>query len=399
MGRWCGVRKGCHCGRACCAFAVLITALHCVLFIGARVRNLPGVGEEYDIVEAALPESQHGQAVQADATRRPNQESTSELGAQLPQQGRATVRRFPRVTTGTAAPSSTGAATTAPATTPSIDVVVPTEKANPVSVIHMFSKELNFPFKHCALIGSSSMMLGLGLGDRIDSHDTVIRVNRLPNTSYEPDFGSRTDVLFVNRFTLRAEMSVDILGGGSISCTENPRRCKKAFAAMIFKGSGPSRPWGKYTRYMRAFPFPIGHQLNENARVATRMPVFRIGKGHVTSGFMGFIAFTPICETMTLYGFGGGNSADGHSERRHYLRGEHELLRRAATGNMQPSDMHSPDEEFHNDSAWVYGHLQRMRDKITILDLTELRQKRGLPEDVNVGPRGAFNMKLFERKT
>ena len=38
--------------------------------------------------------------------------------------------------------------------------------------------------RRCALVGASSNLLGRGLGQEIDGHDTVIRVNRLPSEEY-----------------------------------------------------------------------------------------------------------------------------------------------------------------------------------------------------------------------
>mmetsp|Transcript_66840 Transcript_66840/g.159974 ORF Transcript_66840/g.159974 Transcript_66840/m.159974 type:complete len:400 (+) Transcript_66840:195-1394(+) len=389
---------GCHCGRACCTAALATSALQSILILMARSRSLSA--DETSIREArsGLATERRVEAMLLSTTLLPttqveNQsnrklmhppfreaEALPELG--LTKEGKALAAKAAATTARptSQAPLTPEAARAAVLSDKQEDdrLLVPTTKAPLQEVIHMFSKKMPFRFHSCALIGSSSLMLGLGLGKQIERHDTIIRVNRLPNASMQPDFGSRTDVLFVNRFTLSAEMKVDILGGGSLSCTESPRKCKKLIGALIFKGSGPSRPWGKYTRYMRAFPFPIGHQLNENARIAIRMPVFQMGKGHVTSGFMGFLAFAPLCSTITLYGFGGSSSADGHSEKKHYLKGEHELLRRAASGNLKARDMHVPGEELHNDSRWLLGHMRRMNQRIMIMDLALLQQKRAL---------------------
>merc|ERR1719382_1326339 len=53
-------------------------------------------------------------------------------------------------------------------------------------------------FGSCALVGSSAAMRGASLGQEIDKHDTVIRVNRLPDKAVVADVGERTDVYFKN---------------------------------------------------------------------------------------------------------------------------------------------------------------------------------------------------------
>jgi hypothetical protein len=52
--------------------------------------------------------------------------------------------------------------------------------------------------KSIALVGSSNMIVGSGLGKHIDSHDTVIRMNKsIPlNADLADDIGTRIDVLY-----------------------------------------------------------------------------------------------------------------------------------------------------------------------------------------------------------
>ena len=52
--------------------------------------------------------------------------------------------------------------------------------------------------KSVALVGPAKYMKGSGLGKEIDSHDTVIRINRgIESTlTYPEDLGSRTDILY-----------------------------------------------------------------------------------------------------------------------------------------------------------------------------------------------------------
>merc|ERR1719215_2584345 len=55
---------------------------------------------------------------------------------------------------------------------------------------------MKFAFDRCAIVGGASTLEGRGKGAEIDAHDTVIRVNRIPTTQFQEDFGLRTDVLF-----------------------------------------------------------------------------------------------------------------------------------------------------------------------------------------------------------
>lgn len=50
----------------------------------------------------------------------------------------------------------------------------------------------------CAVVGSSSILLGAGWGAYIDTYDVVWRVNMPPTVGYEVDVGHRTDIYVVN---------------------------------------------------------------------------------------------------------------------------------------------------------------------------------------------------------
>lgn len=52
--------------------------------------------------------------------------------------------------------------------------------------------------KKIALVGSSGVLSGTGLGKVIDSFEEVIRFNRAPTNSYEEDVGSKTTVRVLN---------------------------------------------------------------------------------------------------------------------------------------------------------------------------------------------------------
>ena len=52
--------------------------------------------------------------------------------------------------------------------------------------------------KRVALIGPSPHMHGLGFGEYIDDFDLVLRVNEIIPKGFEIDYGSRTDIVFLN---------------------------------------------------------------------------------------------------------------------------------------------------------------------------------------------------------
>ena len=51
--------------------------------------------------------------------------------------------------------------------------------------------------KNVALVGPAKYMHGLKLGNEIDNHDIVIRINHLPNKKYYDKIGKRCDILML----------------------------------------------------------------------------------------------------------------------------------------------------------------------------------------------------------
>merc|ERR1719356_2181779 len=67
-----------------------------------------------------------------------------------------------------------------------------------------YASRLPNKFQDCALIGSSSILKGASRGAEIDAHKTIIRINRLPTINDMQDFGTRTDVVYLNKANSRA---------------------------------------------------------------------------------------------------------------------------------------------------------------------------------------------------
>ena len=58
------------------------------------------------------------------------------------------------------------------------------------------------------IVGKSDSLLGKGLGDAIDAHDAVFRVNMPPIKGHEKDVGTKTSVCFIN-FSLILNNKID----------------------------------------------------------------------------------------------------------------------------------------------------------------------------------------------
>lgn len=96
--------------------------------------------------------------------------------------------------------------------------------------------------KSVALVGPSGHLYGKGLGTKIDSFDIVIRFNGLPRPEAWVDYGSRTDVLFLNMGTnyirsFREELRFSGLDEHQISLIYCP---KLKFETRERSHSGPS---------------------------------------------------------------------------------------------------------------------------------------------------------------
>ncbi|XP_048876473.1 alpha-N-acetylgalactosaminide alpha-2,6-sialyltransferase 6 [Brienomyrus brachyistius] len=59
------------------------------------------------------------------------------------------------------------------------------------------NKSMTLHCRQCALVTSSSQILGTGAGDEIDQTECVIRMNDAPTTGFEPDVGNRSTLRVV----------------------------------------------------------------------------------------------------------------------------------------------------------------------------------------------------------
>lgn len=203
-------------------------------------------------------------------------------------------------------------------------------------------------FGSCAIVGSSSVLDGQRHGADIDSHDTVIRVNRLPTTQYFADFGKRTDVLFGNYWEAGHGM-VTLMGPASKNCShakgavecDTSIRCDQggpmcSFSTLIVKMRNASPSTRKYmSRRWAHAPYPVASAKEEVFDVAgSLLP----GVDRPSAGFVAFLTFAPLCRTLKVFGFAGRTTADGHPmATSHNFDLEHSVLALLSRG-MAPTE-------------------------------------------------------------
>eukprot|EP00927_Polykrikos_kofoidii_P036687 TRINITY_DN30973_c0_g2_i2.p1 TRINITY_DN30973_c0_g2~~TRINITY_DN30973_c0_g2_i2.p1 ORF type:complete len:504 (+),score=36.32 TRINITY_DN30973_c0_g2_i2:63-1514(+) len=188
---------------------------------------------------------------------------------------------------------------------------------------HKFPNSLKFD--RCAIVGSSGNLVGKNLGAAIDKYDTVIRVNKLPREKYFKDFGSKTQIYFTNPYFLDRQCRdypVQYMGGSSETCKLKARQhCGGNFKAMVWKGADEpyrhkgNNSWSKqFTNgcAVRCDSVPCAIQTDHLNRAA--FSLLDIKGREPTTGFHAFLTFSVICNSLTLFGFGGGwTTYDNHT--------------------------------------------------------------------------------------
>jgi len=257
----------------------------------------------------------------------------------------------------------------------------------------------------CAIVGSGDALVGARLGEQIDSHDTVVRVNRLPTEAFVADFGKRATILFSGKY-LEKQPQVDLMGGGSLDCSLQDNPC--GLEALIVKGpvspegrSGiscivmkmmrmpewPHLPacWYTFTSVWARAPLAVGSQLDSLGWTTVNFPVFERhrerswleyflkgptkSRTYASTGFFALLTFAPICDSMSLYGFRSktpGRSdatSDGHRPTVNHggFLFEHALLRRLVNGSVGKEDF--PPNAV---GTWLMGHFTKRPGYITL---------------------------------
>ena len=142
-------------------------------------------------------------------------------------------------------------------------------------------------WSRCAVVGSSSSLLGAGLGPEVDNHTAVIRFNDAPTEAYEADVGSKTslriqNVMYCGYHEKRKEICMHYTGWRGNTCSMENRRkyagCN--FASMSYR----------MLRYVRDYLAPA---QGDNQLV----------KKDCSAGFFGVLTALHLCGTVDIYGF------------------------------------------------------------------------------------------------
>lgn len=224
-------------------------------------------------------------------------------------------------------------------------------------------------FGTCAVIGSGAALRGRGLGPQIDAHDVVIHVNNRPDPSDRNDMGSRTDILFT---TPNAYQGLGDCGGTAPfmrdgncmlgieymhvgedrCCTGDPCRYDVCTVqGVLFKSYDgypihcpvPGQEWTAREYMERASSsslIALGQAAPFTGQLATHFrregspyhgvpaPGTHEQPGDPSTGLHAVITMAFACTNVTLFGFRGSSTIDGHhgGYAGHSIAAEHLLL-------------------------------------------------------------------------
>lgn len=184
----------------------------------------------------------------------------------------------------------------------------------------------------------------------------MIRINKLPLAGHAQDVGSRTDVYFAGAVSEDVDRMVEsgydmqFLWGGHRICQYDDGDCP--FVDLVFNHgvSACGEPFAqKYPRWKPGwFPpkssFTVAHQSDALFGAVLYAMKTYLNRKRATSGLQAFFTFAPLCRTMTLIGFSGMSTVDGHRLSKgttgvHDIAAEHRLLDWMIDGQSF-SDMH-----------------------------------------------------------
>lgn len=204
-------------------------------------------------------------------------------------------------------------------------------------------------------MGSGHGLLDAPRGEEINSHDVVVRVNRIfhPSLNYgDPNLstqylGNRTDIYFLDRCGAGKEDDDEdedgfrylLLGGGEGQCHSypvHPRDCP--FRALVYRGNtdrsngddcvGETNDIGPLADKARRSHIPIGIQNDRS--VDWVVDLIGYPATNPTTGFHAFLTLALSCKTLDLYGYNGTGSADGHIAQlgwgNHNIVKEHQII-------------------------------------------------------------------------
>ncbi|XP_020638109.3 CMP-N-acetylneuraminate-beta-galactosamide-alpha-2,3-sialyltransferase 2 [Pogona vitticeps] len=181
----------------------------------------------------------------------------------------------------------------------------------------------------CAVVGNSGRLRGSKYGEKIDSHQFVLRINTAPTKGFEVDVGTRTTHRFIY-----PESAVNLSPGSHLVLLPFKPLDLKWLASIFSSGDI------KYT-YKRVRQFIEA----DKSKVLIIHPGFlkyiqdKWTKQHgryPSTGFTALIFAIHICTQVSAFGFGADNNGDWH----HYWEENH------YAGAFRKTRVHDGDFEF-----------------------------------------------------
>lgn len=170
-------------------------------------------------------------------------------------------------------------------------------------------------FRRCSIVGSGGNLLDSGLGDEIDAHDVVVRLNHHPTRGFEKDVGAKTTIRIYypesNRVVTEDEQaSYKVLYPykfGDFVYLEKALKhmgvCDCACCNFWWDPPECNPDFHNLTTFHNNFYELVYH----HARMAGIAP-----PKHPSLGFAAFVAMVSVCEETSIYGTGFGDyRADG----------------------------------------------------------------------------------------
>eukprot|EP00928_Gymnodinium_smaydae_P018763 TRINITY_DN17155_c0_g1_i1.p1 TRINITY_DN17155_c0_g1~~TRINITY_DN17155_c0_g1_i1.p1 ORF type:complete len:412 (+),score=85.03 TRINITY_DN17155_c0_g1_i1:72-1307(+) len=262
-------------------------------------------------------------------------------------------------------------------------------------VIHTFSREPFAPrLGSCAIVGSGGQLKGGHLGPEIDSHTTVIRVNRIPTSAYYDDLGKRTDIYFSNSITDtypggQTGMGVTMMEpnnpvGGKLWCQFQDVVIAANDARDGIQPPAPACPFGaavvtRSSKYGsdRITPFKIPPDFDTvfpYGHTALPLEVFMwnartMGDYYMSGGMKTFFTMAPLCDSLTMYGFKGSGNIDGHgTDSVHSFPTEHAWMHRIAQGNIIDTDFETPGDVKWMELNGITNHQEVLDRKNAVVE-------------------------------
>jgi hypothetical protein len=167
--------------------------------------------------------------------------------------------------------------------------------------------------KSCAVVGSSSNLIGSNYGSFIDSHQIVFRINDAPvEEQYARDIGNKVNVWFITS---------NKVNPNNLDFKLSPR-CDDKFFMIVAHHRELNKSFSKYYNRIVLWRYPEIIALSEGS--ADRI-------GELSSGLKAIYYAMSLCQEVNVFGFG----ADKSGKRAYY----HD------TNQLFNWDAHQPDEQ------------------------------------------------------